>query len=256
MSILSKLGDRTERELRHRIYGVVVGIVTNNKDDSGGYRVKVRFPWLPNGDESGQTSQESDWCRVATIMAGNQRGWNCLPEKDDEVLVAFEHGDIMRPYVIGCLWNKNDAPILDNKQGKNNLRQFKSRSGHILEFCDDKDNGEKIRIVSNGAAKIVIDDKDKKIEIYGHGGKNYCLIDDQNNTIHIESNDKVELKSKGDFSIECDNLNVHAKSNITIKADSNLDMKASSNFTLKAGSQGTVQSGSTLTVKGSQVNIN
>ncbi len=256
MSILSSLGERQHRESRHRIYGVVVGIVTNNKDTTGAYRVKVRFPWLPNGDESGQTSQESDWCRVSTVMAGGSRGFNCLPEVGDEVLVAFEHGEIMRPYVIGSLWNKTDAPILDNKGGKNNLRQFKSRSGHVLEFCDDKDNGEKVSIISNGAAKIVIDDKAKTIQVYSHGGKNFLVIDDQNNKVHLESNDKVELKSKGDFSIDCDNLNINAKTNITIKAGSNLTMKASSNFSLKGGGTGEVNSGGALTVKGSQVNIN
>ena len=256
MSIISSLAERAQREERTRIYGVVVGIVTNNKETNGRYMVKVRFPWLPNGDESGQTSQESDWCRIATLMAGNGRGHYCLPEVGDEVLIAFEHGEIMRPYVIGSLWNKTDAAILDNKGGKNNLRTFKSRSGHVLEFCDDKDNGEKVSIISNGAAKIVIDDKAKTIQIYGHSGNNFVQIDDQNKKVSVTSADKVELKSTGDYNIDCDNLNINAKTNITIKAGSNLDMKASSNFTLKAGSQGTVQSGATLTVKGSTVNIN
>ncbi len=32
------------------------------------------------------------------------------PEIDDEVLVAFEHGDARQPYVIGSLWSGGDAP--------------------------------------------------------------------------------------------------------------------------------------------------
>ena len=47
------------------------------------------------------------WARIATLMAGNNRGTVFYPEKDDEVLVAFEHGDIDSPYIIGALWNRN-----------------------------------------------------------------------------------------------------------------------------------------------------
>ena len=43
-------------------------------------------------------------------MAGKGRGLFYLPEVGDEVLVAFEHGDIRRPYVIGSLYNGSDKP--------------------------------------------------------------------------------------------------------------------------------------------------
>jgi uncharacterized protein involved in type VI secretion and phage assembly len=33
-----------------------------------------------------------------------------LPEKDDEVLVAFEHGSPRKPVIIGGLWNGSDRP--------------------------------------------------------------------------------------------------------------------------------------------------
>src|ERR1700750_1699162 len=87
-----------------RLHGVVIGIVTNNQDPDGMHRVKVRFPWLNLDDES-------HWARVATPMAGDKRGAYFLPEPDDEVLVAFEHGSLEHPYVIGSLWNgKDKAP--------------------------------------------------------------------------------------------------------------------------------------------------
>jgi uncharacterized protein involved in type VI secretion and phage assembly len=256
VSTFRRLSELAEREWRNKIYGVVVAVVTNNKDPDGKYRVKVRFPWLPNGDQSGQNSEESDWYRVVTTMAGNGRGMFMLPEVGDEVLVAFEHGDISRGYIVGSLWNANDSPTMDNKGGKNNVRGWKSRSGHILEFCDDKDNGEKITIKSNGGAYILIDDKNKKIDIYDQSGNNFFQIDGKNDTINMKSNDKVNFEAKGDFSLKCDNLKIEAKTDIKMQAKQNFETKATSNFTLKASGQGTVQSSGTLTIKGSQVNIN
>ena len=34
----------------------------------------------------------------------------CLPEVNDEVLVAFGHGDPRQPYLIGSLWSSADEP--------------------------------------------------------------------------------------------------------------------------------------------------
>src|SRR5215472_353851 len=105
-----------------RIYGVVVGIVTNNQDPDGMGRVKVKFPWLSDQDESW-------WARIATVMAGSSRGSYFLPEVNDEVMVAFEHGDVRFPYVLGALWNGKDSPPTTNSDGKNSIRLIKSRSG-------------------------------------------------------------------------------------------------------------------------------
>ncbi|MHC5832550.1 MAG: phage baseplate assembly protein V, partial [Nostoc sp.] len=80
----------------------LVGIVTNNKDPKGLGRVKVQFPTLTE-------EHTSNWARVVAPGAGNNRGFDCLPEIRDEVLVGFEHGDIHRPYIIGGVWNGEDA---------------------------------------------------------------------------------------------------------------------------------------------------
>src|SRR5205814_7216540 len=110
-----------------RLLGVVIGIVTNNRDPDGMHRVKLRFPWLGADDES-------HWARVATPMAGNGRGFYTLPEVDDEVLVAFEHGSVEHAYVIGALWNGQDKAPENNDNGSNDHRSFTSRSGHVLRL--------------------------------------------------------------------------------------------------------------------------
>ena len=135
------------RRSESKIYGVVVGIVTNNKDPEELGRVKVKLPRISGEDES-------HWARVATFMAGKDRGAFFLPEVNDEVLVAFEHGDINMPYVIGSLWNGVDKPLETNSDGKNNVRVIKSRSGHIIRL-NDKDGEEKIEIIDKSKKTVL-----------------------------------------------------------------------------------------------------
>jgi phage protein D len=120
----------------------VVGLVTNNTDPDGMGRVKVKFPWLDD-------SEESWWARPATPMAGASRGMFFLPEVNDEVLVAFEHGDITRPFILGGLWNGQDAPPKTNTEvvgsSKVNERILKTRAGHTISL-DDTEGSEKITI--------------------------------------------------------------------------------------------------------------
>ncbi|MHC5726879.1 MAG: VgrG-related protein, partial [Nostoc sp.] len=102
----------------------LVGIVTNNQDPKGLSRVKVKFPTLTE-------EHESYWARVVAPGAGIKRGFDCLPEINDEVLVGFEHGDIHRPYILGGVWNGKDAPpepVNDSvNAGKVRLRTFETR---------------------------------------------------------------------------------------------------------------------------------
>ncbi|MBW4635556.1 MAG: phage tail protein [Iphinoe sp. HA4291-MV1] len=198
-----------------RFYGVTIGIVTNNQDDEGLGRVKVKLPRISDTDES-------CWARVLTPMAGKERGIYFLPELLDEVLVAFDQGDVNFPYILGSLWNGKDKPPATNDDGKNNKRLLKSRSGHQIILDDTKD-----------AEKIIIQDST---------GKNEIVIDSKNNAmmlkvekdLTIEAKGKISLKtSGGDLAIECNNLNIQAKQNCEIKANANCNIEANSGIGIK-----------------------
>ena len=193
-------------------YGVAVGVVTNNQDSEGLGRVKVRFPWLSDEDES-------HWARVLTPMAGNQRGLYFLPEVDDEVLVAFQHGDIRFPYILGALWNGKDKPPESNN-GANNLRTIKSRSGHIIRL-DDTADAEKIEIIDKN--------------------KNSIIVNTAKNTITVAADADITIQStKGKLILQ--------GNDIEMKSQAGVKVEASQGMELKAGSQ--------LNIKGSVVNIN
>lgn len=83
-----------------KIKGTVSALVTRVSDPDGLFRVKVRFPWLP--------SSESNWARIAVASVGGAPF--VLPEVGDEVLVAFDGGDVRFPVVLGGLWNGEDKP--------------------------------------------------------------------------------------------------------------------------------------------------
>jgi len=197
-----------------RIYGVVVALVTNNQDPDGLGRVKVKFPWLSDVDESG-------WARVAAPMAGKHRGTYFLPEIDDEVLVAFEHGDVRFPYVLGALWNGKDPPPVTNSDGQNNIHMIKSRSGAVVKL-NDKNGNETIEII----------DKDQK---------NSLVID----------------TSKGSVTVRADNDITLSASNGTIKLTAQkVQINSTGKTELKTGSSMQVEAGGTMTIKGATVNIN
>src|SRR5690606_16458942 len=112
-----------------RFYGVYVAIVTDVQDPDGLGRVRVRLPWTTDSDGSPYDT----WARIATLMAGNNRGTWFIPEPDDEVLVAFEAGDPRSPIIVGGLWNGVDTPP-EQMDSDNNIRSITSRSGIRVTF--------------------------------------------------------------------------------------------------------------------------
>jgi uncharacterized protein involved in type VI secretion and phage assembly len=198
MDIFDLLQSREQEESRaRRINGVVVGIVTNNKDELG--RVRVKFQWHSQ-------DYETDWVRIATLMAGPQRGSFFIPEVGDEVLLAFENGDFNSPYVVGCLWSIEDNPPSGNADGENNIRMFQSRSGHEITFDDTNKKGH-LQIQTKSGHSILLDDTGEKIVIEDNRG-NSIKIDSSQNSISISSNldlkvnaTTIEIEAKGELKL-------------------------------------------------------
>lgn len=150
-----------------RIYGVVPGVVKGVEDPEKRGRLEVRFPWLSDEDKA-----HASWARVATMMSGPDRGSWFMPEPDDEVLVAFEHGDPQEPYVIGYLWNGQDKPPITGSDPFTKVRRLKTVSGHQMDF-DDRDNKEKVVVTTHGEHLLEMIDApptEKGIKVTSKGG--------------------------------------------------------------------------------------
>jgi uncharacterized protein involved in type VI secretion and phage assembly len=179
--------------------GIVIGTVVDLDDPEKLGRVKLK---LPQYDD-----QQSTWARIASPMAGHNRGFFFRPEVQDEVLVGFENGEIRRPYVLGSLWSKVDTPPpRDNDETKNNWRFMVSRSGHIFKF-DDTEGSEKIEIVDkSGSLKVTFDSSSSKIT--------------------IESNGDVEIKApQGAFKVSAQTVDIEASGEMKLQAFADMTVK-------------------------------
>lgn len=206
------------------IAGVVTAVVTNNQDPDGLGRLKVKFPWLGE-------SVESAWARIATPMAGAQRGVYFLPEVDDEVLVVFEHGDMRFPYVLGALWNGKDKPPVSGEQAKGNtVRMIKSRT-HVLRLTDEKDK--------------------EKIEI--EDGKNKLVIDTAAKTITVTADQDIKLSApQGQITLSAKTIVIEAQS----EAQSKVEIKSSGSAKIEVTASLDLKASGPANLKGSVVNIN
>jgi len=194
------------------INGVAVAIVRENRDPDGLARVKVSFPWHSR-------PEESYWARLATPMTGKGYGTFFLPEVGDQVLVAFERGDLRFPYVVGSLWNGDHKPPMTNADGRNDIRTIRTRKGHALRF-DDGAKGS-LRLELNDGKAITIDDGGITIDA---SNGNRIVIDGESGATTIEAASVLRIRAP----------------QIAVEASGSLDIKA----------------GGTLTLRGSLVMIN
>ncbi len=200
-------------------------VVTDNQDPDKLGRVTVKFPWL-DGD--------TPWLRVVSPGAGKDRGTFWLPEVDDEVLCAYEHGCVDRPIVLGSLYNKKDAPASDTANNKNDIKIISTKSGNKLVFDD-----------SYGKQKIGITVGDSTIEIAAGNTP----------TINLTSGGDFGIECKGTLKITADSIDIKSNADFKAKAGANAKIEASANGDVKAGGMLKLQ-GMTTDVKGTPIKLN
>jgi len=212
VNVMEASPHETTLEAGGYVKGVAVALVTQNQDDEGQCRVKVSYPWHDK-------PRDSYWARLAMPMAGKDRGLVLIPEVGDEVLVAFEREDLRFPYVLGALWNGQDAPPLANNDGKNDKRILQSRKKHSLLFDDGAKGVVELAHVNGGVVRFT----DDEILLKDAQG-NQIKIENKNGAMTIEANGQLRIKA----------------ATISIEATGTLEIKA----------------GATLTIRGALVNIN
>ena len=178
-----------------RFYGVYPALVCEITDPEGQGRIKVKLPWSPDSDGNAYEA----WARLATMMAGDNRGSWFVPDVNDEVLVAFEAGDTRRPYVIGSLWNGQDAPPETMDLGGNNYqRTLVSRNGIRINM-DDTDGVETLILETPGGQKLVLKDGPGSAEVKDSNG----------NSVNMDSGG-ITVNALGKVTINATTIEINA----------------------------------------------
>ncbi|TCV90628.1 phage baseplate assembly protein V [Sulfurirhabdus autotrophica] len=170
-----------------KLNGVYPAVVIENVDPNDLGRIKISIPHI--GASAGQHSYET-WARLATMMAGLNRGTWFIPDVNDEVLVAFEAGDMARPCVIGSLWNKTNPPP-EKMDHDNNKKVIRSRNGLKITL-DDLSTQESLVIETPQGQKITLKDEPGAIEIVDSNGNTVVLAA---NGITLNSSTKVTVNA-------------------------------------------------------------
>ena len=224
-------------------------VVVSNEDPKKLGRVQVKMNW--------QTGpMQTSWIRVLTPDAGTSdkvptnRGFVFIPEKGDQVMVAFRYDDPNRPFVLGSLFHGKSGT---GGGSSNKTKSLTTRSGCTITLDDEKGSVTVAdptgsTIILNGDNTITIDAKDK---ITIHSKELEILADEK---IRIEADSEVEILGK--TSTFEGKTEAKIKSDTSIKEEAaTIDIKASA--TLKATGATVDVDGSAMTnIKGGLLNFN
>ncbi|OWK71093.1 type VI secretion system Vgr family protein [Pedobacter sp. AJM] len=171
--------------------------VIDNDDPQGQGRIKVKFKWKCHSNDV------TEWLRVVSPNAGTgdtgkNRGFHVIPEKGDQVMIAFEEGNVARPVVMGSVYHGKSG---DSSGFKNsNTKGLTSRKGSALTFDDLNHalnmgtNAANFVNIKNGPGLITAQAASK---IVIHSGKSTITMDKEGNIDisgeHISINGRASI---------------------------------------------------------------
>ena len=176
-----------------RYFGVYPAIVTDIVDSQSLGRVQVKFPWL-----GGDGADVRAWATLLTPYADDDQGYEMIPSVDTQVVVAFEAGDLRRPYIVGSCWNGVES-LPESPTSSNDKRLIKSRAKSLLEF-DDTEGASKVTLSMQSGHQLVLDDLAQQVELTHMNG--CTIVMNVAGQIQITANSTVELTAPA--------FNVHA----------------------------------------------
>jgi phage baseplate assembly protein gpV len=201
--------------IKKKYYGVVSGKVINMLDPLTLGRVQVQLPFIDSVDLS-------PWARIAVPLAGMETGFYFIPKIGDEVLVAFEHGDVGSAYVIGCLWNAMAPPPLPSPVPQ--ISMIKTLAQNMIMFTEVPPS---ITIKTAAGQTVLLSPAGVQI------------MSDPKDVINLTTAGIQILSGSNVVNLTADGITIAASPNLTISAATALNLTAP-----------------TINITGGMVNIN
>ena len=269
MGLFDVLDEITEKQVMktetgdNRIFGVVVGQVVNNYDKDMPGRVCVTVPTRD------RNANELKWARVAMPYSGSKWGYYFLPEVGDQVLLAFEQGNIEKPYVVGCIPKDNNRILTQSADSENQYKKIMTKNGNMIYMEDNKEGeGTKDKIfietsknghcieLDNEKNLILISDKEKKNLIQMKTETGQMEIKAEQKLI-IQVGDSIELilnGSNGQITMKSTKLSIETTGNIDINSNAKVGINGS-NVSVEANAMMKLSSSGAATLAGTPVKI-
>ena len=269
MGIYDVLDDIAEKQILktdtgdNRIFGIVVGEVVEHFNTQNSANMKGRIcVQIHTRDEQHNILK---WARVAMPYSGSKWGFYFLPEVGDQVLVAFEQGNIERPYVIGCIPKETDEFLTKNADENNQHKMIKTKNGSVISIEDVKlqegEQGSKDSITvytpekqhmftMNDEKKLMeLKDKDENIHYLMKTEKGDLKIKAANSfTLEVGDKTKITINSNGKITVEADNMNIQLSGKYSNQSNGTVTVEGGS-LTMKGTNMVTVESESVLNLK-------
>lgn len=247
----------------NRIFGVMVGTVAKNYDKDMPGRVCVTIPVRD------ANANELQWARVAMLSHGKSWGHYFQPEVGDQVLLAFEQGNIEKPYVIGCVAKDNNTFLKKAFDQHNQYKKITTKNGSTIVFEDNfQGEGTKDKITIHTAKEshtILMDNENNKIVLKDKENKNFIEMKTQTGHMKIQAEKKLTIQvgetitltmngNNGSVTLECSKLTVKTTGNTTMEATGTFKATGT-NVTLEGSSMLKATSSGATIVGGSPIKI-
>ncbi len=246
----------------NRLNGVTIGIVAKKYSKEMPGRVCVQ---IPVRDADANVLQ---WARVAMPSAGKKWGVYFLPEIGDQVLLAFEEGNIAKPYIIGCVHQDGDLFLSQMADEDNQSKCIKTKNGNSITIKDNVEGeGEKDKIIvstSKEMCSLKLDNENQVISVSDKEKKNSMEMKLETGEIKIKSEKKLTMEigdisitmngENGKISIDCNKFTLKASDGIKLQTDSKITV-SSGNASIEGSSGLKLSSGNSTIIEGSLIKI-
>lgn len=227
--------------------------VISNEDPKKQGRVQVKMNWQING-------MKSSWLRVLSPDAGNSdkvasnRGFVFIPEKGDQVMVAFRYNDPNRPYVQGSLFNGTNA---SGGGDSNKTKSLTTRSGCTVSLDDskgsvtisDKDGNV---YIADGAGCVSIT-ANKKISLNAGEGTS-ITIDGEQGTITLTGK-VIKLDGEDEISASAKTIAISAQDSASLQGKT-VNVSATTELDVSGHTKASLSSIATTEISGTIIKIN